>query len=102
MLYDSDVAETYGRVVCEAQRCGCIPIVSNRGGFVEQIDNGVDGFLCDGVESFRAVLKEVAEPGVRRIMSEKAVISGDSRGKLSIWREKFLNYVRATVCEDGG
>lgn len=97
MLYDSLLEESYGRVVCESQRCGCIPIVSHRGGFIEQIQNGQDGFLCDGVDKFDYAIGYVKDGERLRYLRESAMQSGDVRGSLSAWRRKFLATIHSTV-----
>ena len=98
MLHHStSVTETYGRTVCEAQRTGCIPLVTDRGGFREQIINGQDGFLCKDHEEFSLSLRLLKQHDRRKQMSEAAIRSADSRGSLKAWRETFLNWFRASL-----
>lgn len=97
VLYDSELEESYGRIVCEAQRCGTIPIVSARGGFMEQIEHGRTGFLCNGPDEFSQCLKLARDPDVRADVSVAAKDAGDFRGSLQRWREQFLNWVEAAV-----
>ena len=91
LFYTSKLPETYGRTVCEAQRAGCIPIVSRRGGFVEQIDNedGPDyGFLIDTPESLSEALRAYRENP--EFWSEHVKKRGDERGSLQAFREGIL------------
>lgn len=97
LLYDSTLPESYGRTVCEAQRAGCIPIVSRLGGFVEQINNSVDGFLCSTQEDFIEAVRLVQKPEVLPDLRERAIESGDRRGSLQGWREQFLAWVEAVL-----
>jgi len=95
LLYSSDVVETYGRTVCEAQMCGCVPIVDNKGGFVEQIKHGYDGFLCNSIPEFMTAIDDTFYDRDRGFeMSQKAELSGAQRGSLSVWREKFLGILK--------
>lgn len=87
LLYTSSLAESFGRVVREAQRCGCVPIASNLGGFIEQIQ-GDAGFL---VESADEVIKALAayanaHDDIRKVCKER----GDAAGGLQQWRTEFL------------
>lgn len=95
LLYDSTLQESYGRVVCEAQRCGCVPIVSRRGGFLEQIEHGKSGFLCETPDDFSQALYNGQQSFSK--LSEQAKLSGDGRGGLEQWRTVFLTWVRAAV-----
>jgi glycosyltransferase involved in cell wall biosynthesis len=97
MLYHADQAESYGRTVCEAQRAGCVPIVDKRGGFVEQIEHGKTGFLCETTADFRDAVAALEDPSTFDEMSKQAKLSGDRRGSLAAWRDKFLQWVRAIL-----
>lgn len=97
MLYHHpDITETYGRTVCEAQRAGCIPIVDNRGGFVEQIQHGRTGFLCSNVNEFADALYR-ALSGTHGIDIPAMVAAGNARGSLEVWRRNFLRWVGAAA-----
>lgn len=95
LLYTSSLPETYGRTVKEAQRCGCVPIVSDMGGFVEQIENedGPDyGFLIrkpeEAVEAVETVMKDYDwwECHVQK--------RGNEQGSLQRWRTEFLERIQ--------
>ena len=55
LYHNPRVPESFGRTVAEAMRAGCIPIVDNQGGFVEQIAEGC-GFLCDDESEFHSAI----------------------------------------------
>lgn len=99
MLYSSASHESYGRVVCEAQRAGCIPIVSRHSGFVEQIHNGGDGYLCQTADDFSHAVQFVLKQEIAADVSVAAVAGGNARGSLELWRKRFLGYCRAIVDE---
>lgn len=89
-LYDGP-EETYGRVVCEAQRSGAYPIVTNHGGFREQICSADSGQLCSSNNEFVAALEYyLAEKPSR----EKLIECGDSRGSHSVFRKSFLRALK--------
>lgn len=48
--------EPFGRVVLEAMACGLPVVCENRGGYVEIIDNGRDGFLFNSEAEARQIL----------------------------------------------
>lgn len=97
VLYESGLVESYGRVACEAQRCGTIPIVSKAGGFEEQIEHGHTGFLCANHDDFSQALGLVMDDEVRADVSQSAKDAGDYRGSLQRWRNGFLDWVEAVI-----
>lgn len=90
LLYNSSQHETFGRTVREAQRSGCVPIVSNHSGLAEQIEHGKSGFLVDSPEDTKkAIIQAMADPFIKS--SCKAF--GDLHGSLAGWAEKFKGIV---------
>ena len=54
--------EPFGLAAIEAMACGCLPLVSAEAGFIETVDNGVDGWLVSpdpeaAVRAIEAVLE---------------------------------------------
>ncbi len=94
MLYNSTLIESYGRTACEAQRAGCVPIVSDAGGFRDQIADKVDGFLCADHDAFSFAVEQLRDQKVYRQMKASAVRSGDSRGSYWTWRDSFLELIK--------
>lgn len=91
MLYSSSLEESYGRVVCEAQRAGCVPIVSRLGGFVEQINPCVTGALCASPEEYG--------DAVQMLLDEKYDLgkmkeSGDFRGGANQFRGRLIEVLK--------
>lgn len=93
VLYKSELKETYGRVVCEAQRSGCIPIMSDHSGFGEQIENGIDGFRCLSDDEFSRAVETSGKE--YKTLSAQCLISGNTRGSLSRWRDRFVSWLMA-------
>lgn len=94
LLYTSGTEESFGRVVREAQRCACYPIVSDRGGFVEQIDvgrktdPGAGHLVRDPSEVVEVIRKwDRDREGLGRLCQEV----GDRFGSLQAWRTGFLD-----------
>ena len=93
MIYTGG-AETYGRTACEAQQAGCVPIVDDDGGFIEQVREGVDGFLCDSPEEFCEAVGSLVDPDVRLRMSVSANDAGSSRGSMRRWASEFRGSIQ--------
>lgn len=90
LLYTSGVEESFGRVVREAQRCGCYPIVSRRGGFVEQIEGGCGFLVSDPNEVTDAISQWLPN---RQKLSFLCKEHGDRTGSLQAWRNGFLHFL---------
>lgn len=90
LLYKTPIQESYGRTVKEAQRCGCYPVVSAVGGFVEQVV-GSAGWLCHADADFEKwAYRWSNDVEFRpRAMQE---LAGDAAG-LSQWRARFLEAI---------
>lgn len=50
-IYPSIWEEAFGISVVEAMARGCVPIVFNKGGLIEIIENGKDGFIVEQISS---------------------------------------------------
>ena len=92
LLYDGP-EETYGRTVCEAQRAGCYPIMSSRGGFIEQIQDNKTGNLCSSAGDFVQALNRFYKWKSESIR-ETLRLAGDSRGSYSAFRKRFLSALK--------
>jgi glycosyltransferase involved in cell wall biosynthesis len=97
LLYSNPgLPESFGRVVAEAMRAGCVPVVDRRGGFIEQIPNGA-GFLCQGARDFVEALRRLSDGTIRRRMSDAAVRHADERFSLARFaRELLMWFTRAS------
>lgn len=97
LLYTSSMEESFGRTVREAQRCGCFPIVSDRGGFVEQIDVtsktdwGPGHLIRHPDETVEIIRKWEQNKEYLRTMCQTW---GDKLGSLQAWRGQFLQRLK--------
>lgn len=66
-------SDGWGRPVTEAMASGLPVVAERRGGVVEQIEDGVDGFLCDTNDEFVERIDQLyADPALRRRIGEAA------------------------------
>lgn len=71
--------EPWSRCVIEGMLSGCPVVTSNRYGNMEQIQHGINGFLCDKKEDFIKYLKKlVLDKTLRHIMGNKAKLSAQA------------------------
>lgn len=89
LYHHPTLTETFGRTVAESMRAGCVPIVDARGGFLEQITSGENGFLCASSEDFGNAIQSLSEPGSWRAVSSQAKFLADQRFSLSQFRDTF-------------
>ncbi|HPF70099.1 MAG TPA: N-acetyl-alpha-D-glucosaminyl L-malate synthase BshA [Candidatus Krumholzibacteria bacterium] len=67
--------ESFGLVALEAMACGVVPVVTNRGGAADFVQDGVNGFLRDpeDVEALAsAVLQVLGDPALQSQLAEDA------------------------------
>ena len=67
--------ESFGLVALEAMACGVIPVVTDRGGAGEFVQDGINGFLRDPMDTAgmtKAVLQVLADDSLRQQMAEDA------------------------------
>ena len=70
--------EHFGITTVEAMASGCIPVVIKKGGQVEIIEDGCNGFLFENWEEMKAVtLKICAKPGAYADISQNALASSE-------------------------
>ncbi len=89
LYHHPTLSESFGRTAAEAMRCGCVPIVDDRGGFVEQVAKGC-GYLCREMSDFNAAIAELSDPGARRHMSRAARAHADRAFSLQRFRGELL------------
>jgi len=66
LVYKTNVTETWGRIVTEAMASGLPVVAENKGGIKEQIDHGINGYLCDTNEQFvEYILKLINDENLR-------------------------------------
>jgi len=83
--------EPSGRVITEAMACGLAVVCHNRGGYVEWIEDGHNGFLFDTQqEALEIVLKLKEEPALRERVGKAARRTAE---------ELFSDAVRSEIVE---
>jgi len=85
MLYTSSQTETFGRTVREAQRCGCVPVVSNHSGLAELVSGGY-GFTTESPEESVSRVKMALGNADLKVRCKE---HGDLHGSLTNWAYKF-------------
>jgi glycosyltransferase involved in cell wall biosynthesis len=66
--------EHFGMVTVEAMSWGCVPVVVNRGGQPEIVQNGASGYLWETLEDLRARTMElVGDPSGRERLARSAI-----------------------------
>jgi len=73
--------EPFGQVVAQALSHGCVTIVSNQGGAIEQIQDGANGLVFepgDAVSLADALARVIDEPGLAQKLTADARRYGDS------------------------
>lgn len=86
-------SETFGRVVREAQMCGCVPIVSKGSGGPEEVVKNWGGIIADSPEDAAARI------AVRAKDWEYPIHGNDCR--LSWWRTEFIKRVATAQLTKG-
>jgi glycosyltransferase involved in cell wall biosynthesis len=72
-IYRTNLTETWCRAVTEAMAAGLPVVAEKKGGIVEQIEDGVDGFLCDSdAEMVERTKQLVRDPQLRMEMGMRA------------------------------
>ncbi len=103
MLYHHpDLTESFGRTVAEALRAGCLPIVDQRGGFFEQLEDSPAGFLCGSPEEFISAVTRIREPAARWQLSKEGQNFSEQRWSLAAFRERFIDLLNNLTGSDHG
>lgn len=94
-VYKTNLSETWCRAITEAMASGLPVVAENRGGPVQQIRSGLDGFLCSTKEEFIEKLKLLSsDPALRKKMGMKA----RERAK-SLAQNTFAAYVEPIITD---
>ncbi|MEZ6047056.1 MAG: glycosyltransferase [Planctomycetaceae bacterium] len=89
LYHHPTLTESFGRVVAEAMRAGTIPVVDNKGGFIEQVHSQV-GFLCGHVTEFACALKYLEDHDALQQASVRASEWADSQFSFGAFRARLL------------
>ena len=72
LVASASAAEGWGMTITEAAACGTTAVVTDIGGHRDAVIHGVSGLVCDPIELGAAVASLLADPVLRRRMSERA------------------------------
>jgi hypothetical protein len=98
MYHHPTITETFGRVVAEGLRAGCVPVVDARGGFLEQVTPET-GFVCRDGEEFGAALRRLRDDPVLRWRMSTA---GRSWGREMFGEEALAGRLKGWMREAAG
>ncbi|HWL06963.1 MAG TPA: hypothetical protein VNQ76_00975 [Planctomicrobium sp.] len=95
LYHHPTLTESFGRTVAESLRCGCIPVVDDRGGFREQLlptskSRPLIGDLCRTPDEFVTAINPLRVPAVWWERSLYARQAGDEQFSLASFRQRFL------------
>ncbi len=96
LYHHPELSESFGRVVAESLRSGCIPLVDAQGGFQEQFPADA-GFLCATEAEFSQGLQQILDVGVRRRISRRAQTHGNEQFSLSRFQQDLLRLFKAAA-----
>jgi glycosyltransferase involved in cell wall biosynthesis len=86
--------EHFGITTVEAMASGCIPVVINKGGQVEIIQDGYNGFLFESWEQMDALtLKICAKPDDYANISQNALTSSKNFSS-DIFRKQLISIIK--------
>ena len=89
--------EHFGMVTAEAMGYGAVPVAIARGGQVEVVDDGVDGFLWDDTGRLaERTMELVADPDLRRRMG-RAARRSSARFSRDQFKQKMVASIRPLV-----
>jgi len=89
LYHHPTLTESFGRIVAEAMRAGCVPIVDARGGFLEQVTPET-GWLCASASEFDVALAALSCRTRWRTMSRAALAHADDVFSLARFRRDLL------------
>ncbi len=94
VVVQKSLREGFGLTVTEAMWKGAAVVGSNVGGIRHQIEDGVSGFLVDGVEeTAQRIVQLVQDPGLRSRLGEQARESVKKRFLMSRLMEDWLDLI---------
>jgi trehalose synthase len=96
VVVQKSLREGFGLTVTEAMWKGAAVVAANVGGIRHQIEDGVSGFLVDGVEeTAERIVQLVQDEGLRRRLGEEAKKSVEERFLMTRLMEDWLDLVQS-------
>ncbi len=101
LYHHPSLTESFGRTVAEAARAGCIPIVDQRGGFVEQLEAlGVSG--CHAWPDFSHAISAITDPDTRRRTAESIRQRANEQFSLAAFGQRMHSLIDKWAGTRGG
>jgi glycosyltransferase involved in cell wall biosynthesis len=100
LLFPIDWPEPFGLVMIEAMACGTPVIAYRRGSVPEVIDDGVTGFICDGIDDAVNAVSRVAALDrfqIRQVFEERFSAARMTRDYLAIYERILDSRVQAAI-----
>jgi glycosyltransferase involved in cell wall biosynthesis len=92
-----ELSEHFGMATVEAMSAGCVPVVINKGGQPEIVENGVSGFLWNTLEELKGYTELLM-----RDSRQSELMSEAARARATIFsRERFVDEFLAAIEETG-
>lgn len=88
LYHHPTLTESFGRTLAEAARAGCVPIVDQRGGFVEQLEV-VAGMGCRTRLEFSNAITVLGDVPVRRSLSQDIQQQAGTAFSLAAFGHRF-------------
>jgi glycosyltransferase involved in cell wall biosynthesis len=86
--------EHFGIAIVEAMSVGCIPIVSNRGGPLDIVQHGKDGFLANSLDHYAELTLEVMKSPRSRVRAiSEAAVEKSKKFDEAVFNSKFKTIV---------
>ncbi len=90
---DPSKMEHFGISTVEAMAGGCVPVVINKGGQTEIVENGKNGFLWNSLKDLRELTTQlIKNQGLRSKLSKDAFLSSHKFSKV-----RFSNEIRELI-----
>ena len=84
--------EHFGITVVEAMAAGCIPVVINKGGLKEIVDQGINGYLWDTIDQLKEFTLSITEQKSLEKFTKNSIQKSKDFSK-----EKFVEKIRKLV-----
>lgn len=98
LYHHPTLTESFGRTLAEAARAGCVPIVDQRGGFVEQLEV-VTGMGCRTWMEFSNAITVLGDVSVRRSLSQHVRQQASTAFSLAAFGRRFSDLVDRMVTQ---
>lgn len=86
--------EHFGITVVEAMAAGCVPVVANKGGHREIVDNGENGYLWGSKSELASVTKKIVEEPRESLSVSRFAIQKSTTYSYSVFRKEIVSLIQ--------